>query len=133
MTRFARAPWIKAWAAFGLGLVLGAGPALADPVGTWTTEGGLAQVRVAPCGAAFCGTIVWVKDPARKDAGSGGPILGLTILTGLTETGAGEYRGRVYNPEDGRTYTGFMTIEGDRAALKGCVVRPLCKTQTWTR
>ena len=127
-TRFAT---ILAGAALGFGL--GTGVALADPSGTWTTDGGLSQVRIAPCGGSYCGTVVWTKDPDRKDVNSGKPVKGMTILTGLAETGPNEYKGKIYNPQDGRNYTGYMTISGNSAKLKGCVVRPLCKTQTWTK
>ena len=49
--------------------------------------------------------------------------------------GPSEYRGgRLYNPEDGNTYTGTITVvDGDTLKLKGCVVAPLCKTQVWKR
>ena len=42
--------------------------------------------------------------------------------------------GSVYNPADGRTYRGTITMTGDNSLrLRGCIVAPLCKTQTWTR
>ena len=122
---------ILAGATLVLGLATGA--AMADPSGTWTTDGGLSRVQIAPCGGDYCGTVVWTKDPERKDVKSGKLVKGMTILTGLKETGANAYQGKIYNPQDGRTYTGYMTISGASAKLKGCVVRPLCKTQTWTR
>ena len=119
--------------ALAAALGLGAGPALADPTGTWTTEGGLSRVEIAPCGGSYCGTVVWTKDPDRRDAKSGEPIRGMRILTDLVETGPDTYRGALYNPQDGRNYTGYMTVNGNTAQLKGCVVRPLCKSQTWTK
>jgi len=42
--------------------------------------------------------------------------------------------GSVFNPADGRTYRGTITMQGeDTLRLRGCVVAPLCRTQTWTR
>jgi uncharacterized protein (DUF2147 family) len=58
----------------------------------------------------------------------------LPMLSGFTG-GPTEWRnGSVYNPADGRTYRGTITMNGDNSLnLRGCVVAPLCKTQTWTR
>jgi hypothetical protein len=42
--------------------------------------------------------------------------------------------GSIYNPEDGGTYKATITIaDADTLKLKGCIVWPLCKTQTWKR
>ena len=79
----------------GLALGLGTGAAMADPSGTWTTEGGASRVQIAPCGGNYCGTVVWTKDPNRVDAKSGKPVKGMTILTGMTETGPRSNQSRV--------------------------------------
>jgi uncharacterized protein (DUF2147 family) len=56
------------------------------------------------------------------------------MLTGFTG-GPTEWRnGSVYNPADGGTYRGTITMTNDNSLrLRGCIVAPLCKTQTWTR
>jgi len=42
--------------------------------------------------------------------------------------------GKIYNPEDGNTYQGTITLVDDNTLnLRGCVIFPLCKTQTWSR
>ena len=42
--------------------------------------------------------------------------------------------GTVYNPDDGRTYSGKITpVDVNHLKLRGCVFYPLCKTETWTR
>jgi uncharacterized protein (DUF2147 family) len=58
----------------------------------------------------------------------------LPMLTGFTG-GPTEWRnGSVYNPADGGTYRGTITMTNDNSLrLRGCIVAPLCKTQTWTR
>src|SRR5262245_57075065 len=43
-------------------LVTPAAPA-PEPGGTWLTEGGKATVRIGPCGAALCGSIIALKEP----------------------------------------------------------------------
>ena len=125
-------------------------PALAaDPNGTWLTEGGAATVRLASCGAELCGTIIGLKeanDPAtgkpktdknNPDAGKRSrPVVGVVIVFGMKPSGtADKWNGQIYNAEDGKTYTGSITMQGARALkLEGCVLGGLiCKGQNWTR
>ena len=122
-----------------------ASPALAaDPTGLWQTPTNGGQVRIARCGQALCGTLVTsdhirrepaARDENNKDAAQRSRTLrGLPMLTGFTG-GPTEWRGgSVYNPADGGTYRGTITMTGDNSLrLRGCIVAPLCKTQTWTR
>jgi uncharacterized caspase-like protein len=37
--------------------------ALPYPSGSWLTENGRSRIRIAECGSALCGTIVWLKEP----------------------------------------------------------------------
>jgi uncharacterized protein (DUF2147 family) len=122
-----------------------ASPALAgDPTGLWQTPTNGGQVRIARCGQALCGTLV-TSNTIRADANArdaenrdttlrSRTLRNLPMLTGFTG-GPTEWRnGSVYNPADGRTYRGTITMTGDNSLnLRGCVVAPLCKTQTWTR
>ncbi|WP_426025274.1 DUF2147 domain-containing protein [Brevundimonas sp. TSRC1-1] len=122
-----------------------ASPALAaDPTGLWQTPTNGGQVRIARCGQALCGTLVTsnhiradadVRDEHNRDTALRSRTLrNLPMLTGFTG-GPTEWRnGSVYNPTDGRTYRGTITMTNDNSLnLRGCVVAPLCKTQTWTR
>ncbi|WP_425983248.1 DUF2147 domain-containing protein [Brevundimonas sp. TWP1-2-1b1] len=122
-----------------------ASPALAgDPTGLWQTPTNGGQVRIARCGQALCGTLVTsnhirtdanARDTQNRDTALRSRTLrNLPMLTGFTG-GPTEWRnGSVYNPADGRTYRGTITMTGDNSLnLRGCVVAPLCKTQTWTR
>lgn len=121
-----------------------AAPALAaDIVGRWRTPTN-GEVEIYRCGAALCGRLLGsprlnrepdLTDQANKDAAKRGRKLkGMTILEGFAG-GPTEWKGgRLYNPEDGNTYTGVITaMDGVTLKLKGCVVAPLCKTQVWTR
>ncbi|MGH6671201.1 MAG: DUF2147 domain-containing protein [Xanthobacteraceae bacterium] len=120
----------------------------ADPLGTWYTAGRESQVRITTCGGAVCGSLVWLKVPndpktgrAKTDkdnsdaAKRNRPLMGVEIVLGMKPDGTpNQWKGEVYNPKDGNTYTGYFTLTGaDTAALKGCAMGFICKTQTWTR
>jgi uncharacterized protein (DUF2147 family) len=129
--------------------ILGAvAPASAgDPAGKWLTKDGNATVNIARCGEAMCGTIVALKEP--NDPASGKPktdgnnpdaakrsrsIIGLQMFEMKPGTTADQWDGQLYNAEDGKTYTGSITLTGATTLdLKGCAFALLCKTQTWTR
>jgi len=125
-------------------------PAIAaDPIGTWLTEGGRSRVRVADCGGALCGTLVWLKEPNDPDTGKpkidknnldagkrGRPLIGLNIMLEMKPSGSPDrWSGQVYNPEDGKTYSGSLTVLGPASVrLEGCALGGLiCKGQTWSR
>ena len=127
----------------------GSGAAFAaEPNGTWLTQTGGSRIRVADCGGALCGTIVWLKEPNDPDTGKpktdknnsdaskrARPLIGTQIVLGMKPAGADKWTGQVYNAEDGKTYSGNLTYPGgDSLQLQGCALGGLvCKSQTWTR
>lgn len=122
-----------------------AAPAFAaEPTGLWQTPTRGGQVEIFKCGASLCGRLVSSEglkaDPNLKDLNNANASLrarglkGLTILTGFSGGPKEWTGGNIYNAEDGKTYSGSITLDGDDTLkLRGCVVAPLCKTQTWTR
>jgi len=136
-------------AATALLVLAGSGTAFAaEPVGTWLTQTGTSRVRIADCGGALCGTIVWLKEPNdpetgkpktdknNSDAGKRTrPLIGVQIVLGMKPAGDGKWSGQVYNAEDGKTYSGNLTwTGGDSLQLQGCALGGLvCKAQTWTK
>jgi uncharacterized protein (DUF2147 family) len=116
-----------------------------DVTGLWNAPGdGGSTVRLERCDDGLCGYIVTSPhiqaDPAQRDirnrdvAQRGRPLRNLMFMK-VRPVGPGRWGdGWVYNPEDGGTYKGVMTLHPDGAlSLKGCVVAPFCKTQTWRR
>lgn len=109
-------------------------------VGRWLTAEGKALVQIAACGQAMCGTIVRVLKPTpgkpQVDANNPDPklrtraIAGITILTGLKAADDG-WRGNIYDPESGRTYTARVWRAGAGLKMEGCW-GVLCRTQDWT-
>jgi uncharacterized protein (DUF2147 family) len=124
--------------------VAGAAHATSPIEGRWLTPVQHGVIEITACGETICGHVVssdhiksdpGLKDSHNKDAAlRDRPVKGLTMLAGFTG-GPKEWKGgTAYNPDDGNTYKGSLTL-ADPNTLKvtGCVVFPLCKTQTWTR
>lgn len=99
-----------------------------DAAGTWQRDTGESRVRIAPCGGALCGSIVWLKS-------SDGPAkIGQRVFFDMKPAGANEWSGQAFNPEDGKNYTGKMTLAGNKLTTRGCALGGLiCKSVTWTR
>ena len=99
-----------------------------DPFGTWVRPSTGTQVNFYNCGGKLCGKIVAVKDQSRKGE------IGTVIMNGAGKTADNEWRGDVLNTEDGKTYSGVVTLEGPNALnLKGCALGFICKGETWQR
>lgn len=104
-------------------------PASADVIGTWLRDNGESRVRFARCGEAICGTVAWLKDPASSKS-----QVGQRVFFDMKPNGANSWAGSAFNPEDGQTYTGRMSLSGNRLTTQGCVMGGLiCRSVTWTR
>jgi uncharacterized protein (DUF2147 family) len=130
-------------------LGLAATPALAaDPIGNWLTKDDEAKVAIGRCGDALCGSIVALKTPIDADTGrpmtdknnpdaakATRPMIGVQIIIGMKPSGPDKWDGQVYNAEDGKTYSGSVTMTGTSTLnLQGCALAGLiCKSQIWTR
>jgi uncharacterized protein (DUF2147 family) len=125
-----------------IGLVMLAIPAQAqpaDPSGTYLSETGETRVRIARCGAAYCGTIISVQGEA-KDVNNPDPnlkgrnLVGIQMISNIQPTADG-FTGKLYNYKDGRTYSGKMSFAGGKSMqLSGCVFGGLiCRSQTWAK
>ncbi len=105
--------------------------------GTWRTEGGW-LVKIYRCGGSYCGKVVGgakgkdIKnpDPAKRSR----RLVGIRLFSGMKKAGKG-YAGRLYNPKDGKTYSGKVKVLSARAIkLSGCVLGGLiCKGQKWAK
>ena len=112
------------------------------PGGIWVTESGNLEVHLAPCGPALCGTVVKVL-ANRSMSGPGAelvpadarPALGMTLLSDFKPSGDGEWKGQIYNRENGKTYSALMTHPApDQLLIRGYVGLPVFgKTQVWRR
>jgi len=99
-----------------------------DARGEWARENGASKVRIASCGDALCGSIIWLRDP------SGPAKVGQQVFFGMKPHGDNVWTGSAFNPEDGKTYSGKMTLTGDHLVTAGCVFGGLiCKSMGWIR
>jgi uncharacterized protein (DUF2147 family) len=121
----------------------------ADPTGIWLTEDDGAHVRIYNCGQDLCGTLLSLKEPNDPETGKpkldkfnqdaskrARPIVGVELMSGLKPNGTpDQWEGSLYNPEDGNTYKGILTLQGLlNLKLQGCVLGGLiCKSEIWKR
>ena len=122
-----------------------AGAAAASPAeGTWRTPDKNALIQLYDCGADVCGRVTdsddlhakpGMRDIYNKNAALQGRLVkGLTMMTGFKGGPSTWTDGTLYDPSNGKTYHGSITLVGsDRLDLKGCIFGPLCRTETWTR
>ncbi|MFZ0266822.1 DUF2147 domain-containing protein [Caulobacter sp.] len=120
-------------------------PALAqDATGLWLTQTNGGQVEISRCGNSLCGKLVssdhiksdpTVKDAKNKDASlRNRPLKNMQMLYDFTGGPTKWTGGKVYNANDGGTYSGTITMTSpNELKLKGCIMAPLCKTEKWTR
>ena len=131
-------------AAAALALSVSAPAFAQDVTGLWQTQTNGGQVEISRCGNSLCGKLITsdhIKaSPAQKDvknkdeAQRGRPLKNLQMLYDFSGGPTKWTGGKVYNPDDGGTYSGTVELLSDNELkLKGCIVAPLCKTQKWTR
>jgi uncharacterized protein (DUF2147 family) len=106
------------------------GAALAgDASGVWLrTDTGGAKVRIAPCGAALCGNVIWLKDTSGKAK------VGDRVFFDMVPAGDNAWSGKAFDPSEGKEYTGKMSLAGETLTTAGCVFGGLiCKSVVWAR
>lgn len=111
-------------------------------LGRWITQSGNLEVDIAPCGTALCGTVVRVI--ANNSMSAPGTVmaaadqqspLGKNILSDFVPSGDAEWKGHIYNRENGETYDCLMSLAGpDELKIRPYKGMPMFgKTQLWRR
>ncbi|WP_425356413.1 DUF2147 domain-containing protein [Xaviernesmea rhizosphaerae] len=91
----------------------------AEPiVGNWKTASG-ETAAIAPCGGNFCITLKTGKHAGKK-------------IGTLTGSGAA-YTGEITDPANDKTYSGSAAVGPGSMKLQGCVMKVLCRSQSWTK
>jgi uncharacterized protein (DUF2147 family) len=127
----------------------------ADAIGTWLNEDRDGVVQIGDCGTlrkvaptgSLCGVVVWIRDAVDAATGRppvdkknadpalrGRPIMGLQVISQMRPSKASNrWDGRIYNIDDGKTYTGTLTLKSEgQLRVEGCVAI-VCSGETWTR
>jgi uncharacterized protein (DUF2147 family) len=125
--------------------------ASADPTGYWMKPDAEreSKIQVFKCGAGkklLCAKIAWLKEPNDSkgnplhDIRNENPsmrarsIVGLAIFTGLAPSAPSTWTGKIYNPEDGHTYSATLTVlSRKQILLRGCKAWLLCGEKQWLR
>ncbi|AZI35405.1 hypothetical protein NT2_09_01110 [Caenibius tardaugens NBRC 16725] len=108
-----------------------------EAIGTWSNPLGTVKVKTGDCAGNLCGWVVWAAPQAIADARDSGVtrLVGTELLKNYRSTGPGQYQGRVYVPDMGRTF--FSTIKQNDVnsmRISGCILGGLiCKSQEWHR
>jgi uncharacterized protein (DUF2147 family) len=126
-----------------------------DILSVWDNQEKDAKIEIFKCGEKYCGRVVWLKEPnypaGSRDGDPGKqkldhnnpdpnlrktPIIGLQIVHDFVFAGSNVWKGgKVYDPKNGKTYSGKMTlVSPGKLNLRGYVGIPLFgRTATWTR
>ena len=122
------APLTKSTACVLFLIGLTASASAIDPYGKWMRPSTGAVVNFYNCGGKLCGKIVAVK------AASSAKEVGTVIVSGAVKTGDNEWKGSLLDTDNGKTYTGVITLVGaDGLNLKGCALGIICEGETWSR
>ena len=119
----------------GVLLVVAASANAADRIfGEWWTPGFNARVVIYECGNEACGKITWLWEETPQDIADKQPLLGRAIFSGLKRLAPDKWDGgRIYNPEDGRSYaSNIAMLTANTLEVNGCVTL-FCKRQVWRR
>jgi uncharacterized protein (DUF2147 family) len=131
-------------AVLALGAMAGAAHAASPVEGVWRTAEGDGLVEVRPCGPAVCGYLIdhakLKADPGAMDVMNADPhmrtrpMMDMLLLAHFTGGPQAYTDGRIYNPENGKTYVGELhLLDAARLKVTGCLVKPLCGSQVWKR
>lgn len=130
------------WAA-ALVFVSAAAFAQSDSVlGNWRDPTG-STIQIYRCDKLVCARVVGLRKdaPSRVDGKNPNPALrsrplcGLEIGTNFRVATPGRAEdGRLYDPQSGYTYSGSMTLDGNKLKLRGYIGLSIFgRTEVWTR
>jgi uncharacterized protein (DUF2147 family) len=132
---------------FGFGIALAAcaaTAAIAAPAaitGNWITKDKDAIIKIAPCGAALCGTIskylvtppngIDQRDDNNPDKSlRNRKLLGSAVLINFIAD-RDQWKGKIYDARNGKTYRSVVYKgKSGHLVVKGCI-GPFCQSQTW--
>ncbi|MDX2001911.1 MAG: DUF2147 domain-containing protein [Chitinophagales bacterium] len=117
-------------------------------LGQWYTTDKGAIVEIYECtGGKLCGKVVWLREPndangkPKTDINNPDPKLrtraaiGMVLLQGFVKDGENTWKdGKIYDPNNGKTYSCNMTLSGDKLEVRGYIgISLFGRTENWTR
>ncbi|MBW8785477.1 MAG: DUF2147 domain-containing protein [Novosphingobium sp.] len=108
-----------------------------DPFGAWRNPDRSVVVKLQPCSDKLCGVIVWASPSAQAEArrAEARPLIGLELLRDYHRVSATAWRGTVYVPDMGRSFSSkLVQRDANTLEISGCVIAGLlCRHQQWQR
>lgn len=126
-----------------------------DILGIWNNQEKDARIEIYKCGDKYCGKVVSLNEPNYPEGSKDGipgtpkldienpdpklrktPIIGLDIVRGFVYDSDNKWvDGKVYDPENGKTYSGSMMLVSPRQLnLRGFIgISLIGRTAIWTR
>ncbi len=135
------------WALFAAAVYVGSTTfAFAEsPAGVWRLSSGKVTVRIAYCGGLrLCASIINLARPLDKkgqpkvDRENPNPalrnrrLIGIVVASGMAPAGVNRWKGRIYNADDGGTYSAEAVLSGNSLTITGCW-GPFCKKNRFNR
>jgi uncharacterized protein (DUF2147 family) len=118
-------------------------------LGTWLNGTKKGHIQIYKQGNKYFGKLAWLSEPNDEKTGKpkldvnnpdaklkARPLLNLNIMQDFAFDGDDQWEdGKIYNPEDGKTYSCYMKLNNPNSLyVRGYVgIKALGKTQTWTR
>ena len=111
-----------------------------DPTGEWLVAKQFARIKIADCDGRLWGVVAWEAQPGGMDKKNpdpnlrSRPTLGMPILLGMTPSKPNQWDGKIYNSEDGHTYSASISlVDPNTLRVQGCFLGFLCGGENWTR
>jgi uncharacterized protein (DUF2147 family) len=109
------------------------------PTGEWLVAKKLARIKIVDCDGKLWGVVSWETQPGTDSKNPdpnlrSRPTLGMPILLGMVPSKANQWDGKIYNSQDGNTYSATIKLENpDTLRVEGCFLGILCGGENWTR
>lgn len=123
-----------------------------DPIEhTWANQENTGHIQIYKAtDGKFYGKLVWVSEPIDEETKKpkldkmnpdatlkSKPVLNLVMIKGYEKNNSNPNlyeHGTIYDPKNGKTYCGKMTLEGKKMKLRGfiCGLSLLGRSETWT-
>ncbi len=115
--------------------------------GVWQSQDKSTNIRFEKCSSFTCGKIhsftipndpktgeAW-KDVKNPDKNLRSRALVGTIMISEIKPNKNGWTGKLYNPLDGHTYSGFLHLQNNsQLILTGCILSGIiCKSETWRK